>query len=462
MMRRIILTAVLAVLPVLLSAQNFRGGYFLDGYLFGYKSNPAFANDTDFISPFLGQSVTSVKSDLSLKQFLFPGPSGETLVTGLHGSVDPEKFLSPLNNKQNPLIVEEDLNLFSYGFRRGKRYHFVDVSLRAGAAANLPYDLFEFLKVGTAYRYDFDMKDVFVKVHSWMELSYGQSYDITDRLTVGARVKGLMGMAYSSIHARSLNMTLSPQYWQITADTDMETAGKALYCKPALDKDGNELDKADLGSLKVSLWGLLGANGIGLSADAGVKWDAGNGLTLSAAILDVGFIKWFDDMYARTPSVDFRFDPSKVLGEQDKDSPASALGSIVNFVIQDKKKNSIDPMTVTFNAGAEYRMPFYDKMTAGLLGMYRLDNIFNWWEVRASVNARPLDWLSLTVNLGPSKYGMSYGAAAAVTTGVLQFFLGTDAYAPEITPQFVPLGRLNHNLILGLAVPLNPRCHCDK
>jgi hypothetical protein len=57
---------------------------------------------------------------------------------------------------------------------------------------------------------------------------------------------------------------------------------------------------------------------------------------------------------------------------------------------------------------------------------------------------------------------MSYGAAACVTTGVLQFFLGTDAYVYEMTPQLIPLTKLNHNLVLGLAVPLAPRCTCDR
>jgi hypothetical protein len=57
---------------------------------------------------------------------------------------------------------------------------------------------------------------------------------------------------------------------------------------------------------------------------------------------------------------------------------------------------------------------------------------------------------------------MSYGAAACVTTGVLQLFLGTDAYVYEMTPQLVPLTKLNHNIVLGLAVPLGPRCRCDR
>ena len=52
---------------------------------------------------------------------------------------------------------------------------------------------------------------------------------------------------------------------------------------------------------------------------------------------------------------------------------------------------------------------------------------------------------------------MSYGAAALVNTGVLQFFVGTDAYVSEMTPQLVPLSKLNHNIVLGLGIPLHKR-----
>lgn len=47
----------------------------------------------------------------------------------------------------------------------------------------------------------------------------------------------------------------------------------------------------------------------------------------------------------------------------------SLLISIAVIFPQGKKKNSFDPMTVTFNAGAEYRMPFYDRMSIGLPGV---------------------------------------------------------------------------------------------
>ncbi len=85
-------------------------------------------------------------------------------------------------------------------------------------------------------------------------------------------------------------------------------------------------------------------------------------------------------------------------------NPASALGSVVMFIPQDKKKNSVDPL-----------------------------------------------------NAGLNSYGMSCGAAALVNTDVLQFFVGTDAYVSEMTPQLVPLSKLNHNIVLGLGIPLHKR-----
>ena len=122
--------------------------------------------------------------------------------------------------------------------------------------------------------------------------------------------------------------------------------------------------------------------------------------------------------------------------------------------MQEKRRNSFDWITATLNAGATYRLPFYEKMSVGLLGMYKKDNIFNWAEIRGAVSATPLRWLSLSVNVGYNTYGMAYGFAMAVNTRPVRFFLGTDAYVFEMTPQLIPLSRLNHNFQFGFGIPL--------
>ena len=458
-MRKLFFCLALLVVAGSLSAQNFRGGYFLDGYTFGYKLNPAAAGDVDYVGL---QTVTSVRSNLSLKYFLFPDPDGDGLVTGLHNSVDAEAFLAPLQKKMNPAVMEEDLNLFSFGYEKNGRYHVFDASLRAGVATNVPYDTFEFLKVGTQWHSEFDMRDLFAKSHTWLELSYGQSLQLSDKVRIGARVKGLLGLSYASAHFRELSLSLQENYWRILSHSDMEFSGHGIDYKLKQQDVYNdkgevigkkEINEVKFGSIAIRPEKFLDINGLGATFDAGVQWVPIDGLTLSVALLDVGGIKWFDSMYARTPDLDFRSDPDRMLVDRDENA-ASALGDIVRFVVQDEKKNSFDWMTATVNAGARYRLPFYDKMTVGLLGMYKLDNIFQWAEIRGAVSASPLKWLSLSVNVGYNTYGMAYGAALAVNTRPVRVFIGTDAYVTEMTPQFVPLSRLNHNFQFGVAVPI--------
>lgn len=458
-MRKLFYAIILLTLSLcchVAGAQNFRGGYFLDYYPYAYKLNPAFGYDSDFLAPLFGQSVTSVKSPLSLKDFIYPSADGKKLVTGLHSDVDANTFLSAFNRKQNSVILEEDYTLFAYGFKYGGSYHVFDVSFRSGVAVNAPYDVFEFMKVGTERRTSFDFSDMFAKTHTWLEASYGRTFEISDRLTLGARQKIIAGLSYGSLHLREMHLNLASDHWKIESDSDMEIAGKALDYKLSKDVEGKTLNEIDVFNTGIKPAGLLGLNGVGMAFDAGLEWKATKELTLSASILDFGGIKWFDSMYAKTKKVYYTYDPTGSIDDK-KGNPTSGLSAILKFRPRGKKKNSFDPLTVSFNFGAKYRLPFYDRMSVGILGVYKVDNIFNWWELRPSLNATPLDWLSLSVSTGLSRYGTSYGAVASVRTKYLQFFAGTDSYVREFSPQFIPLTKLNHNVVAGIVVPLESR-----
>ncbi len=458
-MKKIYVVLALLLATLTLGAQNFRTGYFLDGYQYRYKMNPAFDVETDFVATVFGQANVSVKSPLSLKNFLFPAPDGNGLVTGLHSSVDDDVFLSPLNNKMNPLIAEHDLTLYAHGFRKDNIYHVIDATFRAGVAVNLPYDMFEFMKTGTLRRSNFDMTSLLVTGHSWLELSYSQSVKVSEDFTFGARVKGLAGLSYASVRAKELTMNLSEDIWELHSDLSLEIAGGGIKYGMVTQKgatpdaDPIETDQVDLGSFDVSRFGLMQPGGVGLAVEGGVEWKPMEHLTVSAAILDLGCIKWFDSIYAKTPEVSFRYDPMGIEEEPDKNA-FNSLASIADFRRQDYKKNSWDLLTASVIAGAEYELPFYEKVGVGLMGMYRVDNLFHWGELRGSVNYRPWQWLSLSVSGAYNSYGWEYGASLAVHTKLLHFFIGSDALLQEVTPQFVPIGKLNHNLTFGLGIQL--------
>ena len=53
--------------------QNLRSGYFLDGYTYGYKFNPAFQGERGFIAlPALGRTSVGVESSLAMSDVIYP------------------------------------------------------------------------------------------------------------------------------------------------------------------------------------------------------------------------------------------------------------------------------------------------------------------------------------------------------------------------------------------------------
>ena len=130
-MKRIIifLVAVLSAAVFQLNAQqNLRTGYFLDGYTYGYKMNPAFQGERGFLAiPVLGKTSVAVESNLSLSALLYPTADGK-LATFLHPDVSADDFLKNMKHG-NMILANADLPIIAFGFRTGKSYSTIDLSL---------------------------------------------------------------------------------------------------------------------------------------------------------------------------------------------------------------------------------------------------------------------------------------------------------------------------------------------
>ena len=91
------------MLPAGASAQqNLRTGYFLDGYIYKYKMNPAMAPERGFFAlPVMGNIGLGVETNLGLSTFVYPTSQGG-LTTFLSPRVSSEDFLKNIadNNKE--------------------------------------------------------------------------------------------------------------------------------------------------------------------------------------------------------------------------------------------------------------------------------------------------------------------------------------------------------------------------
>ena len=454
-MKKIYLIIAVVLTSVTMSAQNLRTGYFLDGYSYRYQFNPAFQGDRGFISlPVLSRIGFGAETSLAIKDFLYPTSSG-TLGTFLHPDVPDDLVLKNLG-KRTMVNANVDLNLFALGFRVKKTYHTLDMSLRANADMTLPGDIFRFMKVGGSdgnTMYDF--ANLGVSSDMYAQVAYGFSRRFMDTFNVGIRVKALMGLASARTDIGKLSLKLDKDQWMVHAD------GSATFSSiPAQMVAGNEdFDIVD------EMMSMMKAPNIGFAADLGVSVDLFKYLTLSASIIDLGFIGWNNVGIYRLknePWVYEGFDISATPGESDDmneqlNAKLEELGALFNFseITPETKAKHRQKLSMTLHVGVEARLPFYERLSAGLLATHKLNGPHSWTEGRFSVNWALLRWFSLAANYAVSDFGQSYGGAVNLHPKGFSIFLGTDSFRPftSFSTDMVPLNDLNTNVVFGLNFP---------
>lgn len=454
-MKKIYLIIALVLTSVTMSAQNLRTGYFLDGYSYRYQFNPAFQGDRGFISmPVFGRIGFGAETSLAIKDILYPTSSG-TLGTFLHPDVSDNLVLKNLG-KRTMVNTNIDLNLFALGFRVKKTYHTLDMSLRANADMTLPGDIFRFMKVGGSdgnTMYDF--ANLGLSSDMYAQVAYGFSRRFLDTFNVGIRVKALMGLASARTDIGNLSLKLDKDQWMVHA------AGSATFSSiPAMLIAGNE----DVDIIN-EMMSMMKSPNIGFAADLGVSVDLFKYLTLSASIIDLGFIGWNNVGIYRLknePWVYEGFDISATPGEsadmnEQLNAKLEELGALFNFseITPETKAKYRQKLSMTLHVGVEARLPFYERLSAGLLATHKVNGPHSWTEGRFSVNWALLRWFSLAANYAVSDFGQSYGGAVNLHPKGFSIFLGTDSFRPftSFSTTMVPLNDLNTNVVFGLNFP---------
>ena len=105
--------------------------------------------------------------------------------------------------------------------------------------------------------------------------------------------------------------------------------------------------------------------------------------------------------------------------------------------------------------GLEFRLPFYNRITIGALGVHKFEGPASWTERRVSLNYAPFRWFSLAGSYAFSTYGHSYGAAVNIHPKGFNLFVGLDSFKPllNMTEQYIPIDEINTNLKFGLTFP---------
>lgn len=456
MKQKVIISAAMAamiLLPTALRAQDLSSGYFVEDYTYRYQMNPAFGNSQNFISmPALGNLNVGLHGNLGISDVLY-NVDGKT-TTFMNPKLSSDEVLKNINDV-NRIGTLDKIGILSAGFKAFGGYNTVSINAVADVSVKVPGEMFNLLKNGVANK-TYDLGDLRASGVAYGEIAFGHSRQVMKGLRVGATLKFMLGGGYMDAHMRNANLVLGENEWTVTTDADLRSSVKGLTYKTKVnDRTGHRY----VNGIDVDGTGL---NGFGMALDLGAVYETPvKGLTVSLALLNLGFISWNNDMLATTNG-EKTFTTDKYTFNADDDAPNSFskewdrlrddFSAIYELDDMGDQGGRTSMPHATLNIGVQYALPMYNKLTFGLLNTTRLAGDFTTTDFRLSANIAPCRIFSGGVNLGVGIFGASFGWVANLHLTGFNFFLGMDRVPGKLCKQGVPLSS-NAQVTMGINFP---------
>ena len=103
----------------------------------------------------------------------------------------------------------------------------------------------------------------------------------------------------------------------------------------------------------------------------------------------------------------------------------------------------------TLNISAEYKMPFYNRLKAGLLSTTRIQSKYSWNEERLFLTVSPSKWFEASGNIGVGTTGFCLGWVINLHPRGFNLFAGMDYSIYRMTKQYIPKS-CNSNICFGI------------
>ena len=449
--------ALTGVLPV--SAQYTATGYFNDGYLYRHEMNPAISNDQSYVAmPAISNINVAMRGNLGVRDVLF-NRNGKT-TTFLNPNVSADEFLSNINDK-NKIGADVKIQLLGVGFKGFNGYNHIGINVRTNVSTLIPGSLFRLAKEGVENK-TYDISDFKAHADAYSEITLGHSHKINDHLDVGATLKIILGGANIDADFKKAQLSLQEDQWLAVTDAEIQASVKGLKYKEETKMrgpEGNQTPHTYVNDLDVKNSGL---NGFGLGLDLGAVYTLNDSWRFSAALLDLGFISWNNNMVASTDG-EKTFTTNTYLFNVDDDANNSfdnemdrleeGLAKLYELQNKGDKGSRTTGLAATMNLGAEYTLPSYKDLSFGLLNTTRIHGKYSWTDFPLSANWHTGKLFSATANFAVGTYGASFGWMLNLHPNGFNLFLGSDHTLGKLAKQGVPLSG-NAQVNVGINFPL--------
>lgn len=413
--------------PAAMQAQYLRSSYFMDGSNTRMKLNPALQPRRGYVNlPVIGSLTAEVSTNsLGIQDVIDVFDSDGEFYNN-------DNFYNRLK-MMNEVNVSVNTDVISFGFYKGKGFWSFNVGARVDVDATIPKEMFRYLRTINSTDFSWGTQDNFeisneqLRLNSFIEVGAGYSRTINDRLTIGGKAKLLLGagnlnLKINQLHISGKSMGDDSEF-ELQSDAYLEASAKGLE----LEEENGYITDLDYKN--------FGISGYGAGIDLGASYRVIKNLTVSAAILDLGFISWGKSSTQIAES-------NRNLAI-DKNNYSDEVLDFDLYGLQKKEnKSRTTSLSPTLVLGGEYGL-LNDKLGLGLLSTTRFGQLKTYSELTFSANYRPNTLINASLSYSMIQGGETFGIAFKV--GPLM--LGTDYMYFGNNSKHV-------NAFIGLSIPL--------
>lgn len=422
--------------------------YFLDNTPIRHNLNPSFQPLCDF---YIGIPLLSyTKLEIGNNTF-----AASSLL---------DSKLKLINNIADvtQLNAQSQISILDIGFRHKTAYWNFNISTKLNTTLGLPKDIFKLLLFGNAniinglpqYQDNyFNLQKLRVHADLITEFSTGYAKKLSEKWSVGAKIKLLYGSANMNAYFNNFHLSTGVDKWNIHADGTVDIAS------PLPMSISNNVSSINI-STSSNLTDYLAPAGIGGAIDVGVNYKLAENLQLALGVINVGYMKWKKNSKNISVNFDYTLDDSrqftsdsynKVFSKAMIDSIIKNIESSVSLSSTDNPYHSSPSPTI--NASMEYGF-LNTAFSMGILSstIYFDNRIYQ--DITTSCNFKPSDWLNMVLSYSLfNGRGSNIGFGLGLKVGITHIFLSTD---------YIPITYTNIPTSLFNTEPINPNLTTEQ
>lgn len=352
--------------------------------------------------------------------------------------VDFDNMLGKLS-ENNYISTAVNIDLLSFGFRVKKNYFSFNATEKINVRFRYPKNFMAFAWKGNGAMLGEEVNFNFgINAIHYREYGLGYAREINEKLTVGGKFKYLYGMENVWTEESDVSLTTDPNSFAITAKSNIKI-------------NVSGIDSVGKGPISDYLFKKKNK---GFGIDLGGVYKLNEKLSFSASIIDLGFIRWKDNVSNyQSSNTDASYtyegvDLNQLLNDTSENKFGALLDSVVNTFKLDTVRNAYSTrLSTQVYMGGNYN--FTKKINVGALLYGQVFDKSIHPGLALSYNQRVAKWFSFSLSY--SMYNRSYnnaGLGLCFGNGPVQFYMVSDNVLGAVFPQNTKNLHLNFGLNL--------------